>query len=165
MNSGPSIERRMVLRLIEHWDNLRQDRQYPAPEDLNPAEGPLADFWQDCFTVVVASPPNASKFTFIGGNLLETSHLPTDWQDSTARVLSDCPENSLLGQSVSYVRQVLDKKVPISLGDSFPDGEYIIRFRSIVLPMSSDGETVDQLFGAANCLRVGARQTELVEHG
>ncbi len=163
MSAASGIERRMVLRIIKHWDMLRHERAYPTPQELDPAVPPLAEFWQDCFMIVVAETADQSTFEFVGDNVLGLSHLPTDWHKQEPRSLGNCPRDTLLGRAVSYADQVLDKSVPISRGDTFADGPVIVKFRSILLPMSSDGRTVDRLFGAVNCLRVDADQSAAVE--
>ena len=163
MNAGPGIERRMVLRIIKHWDGLRQDRLYPTPQELDPAVPPLSEFWQDCFMITVAASAAQSTFEYVGGNVLQLSRLPADWHSQATRSLGECPANELIGRAVAYADEVLEKNVPISRGDSYADGEVLVKYRSILLPMSSDGSNVDRLFGAVNCLRVGADQTAPIE--
>ena len=57
--------------------------------------------------------------------------------------------------TIDYLDQVLAKGVPISHGGEFyqDDGSKIL-YRSIVLPMSDDGETISGLLCAANCREV-----------
>jgi len=154
----------MVLRIIKHWDTLRQDRLYPTPQELDPAVPPLSEFWQDCFMIVVAGSAEQSTFEYVGGNVLELSRLPADWHSQTARSLGECTLDTLLGRAVCYADQVLAKSVPISRGDSYVDGDVLVKYRSILLPMSSDGHVVDRLFGAVNCMRVGADQPAPVQN-
>jgi len=163
MTAGPGFERRMVLRIIKHWDSLRQERLYPTPEELDPAVPPLSEFWHDCFMIAVAATAPQSAFEYVGRNVLELSRMPGDWHNQSACSLQDCPPDTLLGRAVSYADEVLDKSVPISRGDSYADGPVLVKYRSILLPMSSDGQTVDRLFGAVNCLRVGADQTAPIQ--
>ena len=113
--------------------------------------------------ILVADTAPRSTFEYVGSNVLELSALPADWVSQAARALEDSPQNGLLGRAVSYADQVLDKSVPISRGDSFVDGEILVKYRSILLPMSSDGQRVDRLFGAVNCLRVEAEEPASIE--
>ena len=50
---------------------------------------------------------------------------------------------------------MLSREVPISRGGQFRkyDGTKVL-FRSIILPMSDDGDTISGLLGAANCREV-----------
>ena len=66
--------------------------------------------------------------------------------------VAEVPENSLAGKSASFHREVVEKAVPISRGGEFvkPDGSTVL-YRSVILPMSDDGETISGLLGAANC--------------
>lgn len=159
MSSVTGIERRMVLQIIAHWDTLRQERRFPTPEELDPAVPPLKDFWQDCFMALVAEPADRCTFEFVGANVLQHSHLADDWHRQAARTFGDSPDGTLLSHAVSYAGQVLAKSVPISRGDSYTEGDLLVRYRSILLPMSSDGTRVDRLFGAVNCMRVDASLT------
>ena len=81
--------------------------------------------------------------------------------DLVDRFGTDAPEQTLISVTVAYAGEVLRKKVPISRGGEFfkPDGVRVL-YRSILLPMSDDGETVSGLLGAANCREVNDRQSD-----
>ncbi len=66
--------------------------------------------------------------------------------------VSRAPRDTVVAKSVEYFREVLEKRVPITRGGEFlkPGGVRVL-YRSIILPMSDDGETVSGLLGAANC--------------
>ena len=69
--------------------------------------------------------------------------------------MSDAPFGSLVDASTALVQEVIAKKVPITRGGEFvaPSGSKVL-YRSIIMPFSEDGETVDALLGAANSREV-----------
>jgi hypothetical protein len=72
------------------------------------------------------------------------------WAWSSGTRLADCPDDTLLKAATSFFPRVLDREVPICIGDTTRHIDHPIMFRAILLPLSSDGERIDALFGAAN---------------
>ncbi|MHA1109269.1 MAG: PAS domain-containing protein, partial [Alphaproteobacteria bacterium] len=142
------MERRLVLRLLSHWRTLCGERELPSFAELDPAQMP--DMWDDCLVLDVAGYQDNPVFRSIGPDLTAYAGM-----DLINRHVTDAPQNTLLAVSVSYAAEVLRKCVPISRGGEFfkPDGVRVL-YRSILLPMSDDGETVSGLLGAANCREV-----------
>jgi hypothetical protein len=61
----------------------------------------------------------------------------------------------LAAKAVEYFGEVLEKGTPISRGGEFTkDNGTLVLYRSILLPMSDDGETISGLLGGANCREV-----------
>lgn len=139
------IERRFVLRLLAHWRNLCGDRRYPSFADLDPAEIP--DMWRNCFMLEIAGNDAVPIFRAMGEDLSARSGGPL-----IDRPMVDAQEDTLIGVAISYISEVLEKSVPVSRGGEFirPDGIKVL-YRSILLPMSDDGETISGILGAANC--------------
>jgi len=142
------MERRLVLRLLGYWRSLCDDRKFPSFADVDPTAIP--DIWANSFVLEVKDDDSEPVFRAVGDELaasISTSLI--------GRRMSDTPIDTLPGVSITYVDEVLDKEVPISRGGEFlkPDGTTVL-YRSIILPMSDDGETVSGLLGAANCREV-----------
>lgn len=142
------IERRFVLRLLAHWRNLCGERQYPSFADLDPAEIP--DMWQNCFILEISGDNAVPVFRAMGEGLIENSKGPL-----LDRPISDALEDTLPGVAISYIDETLEKAVPVSRGGEFvrQDGTKVL-YRSILLPMSDDGETISGILGAANCRNI-----------
>lgn len=142
------MERRLVLRLLAQWRQLCGERAFPSFADVDP--GRMADMWPNCFVLDVAGHAENPVFRTIGADLAD--RIDVDLVDKRA---TDAPENTLVSVAVSYVDEVLRKKVPISRGGEFFKSDDVrVLYRSILLPMSDDGETVSGLLGAANCREV-----------
>ena len=148
------IERRLVLRLLAHWRELCGERAFPSFADVDP--GRMADMWPNCFVLDVVGHAENPVLRTIGTDLAD--RIDADLVDKRG---TDAPENSLVSVAMSYVDEVLRKKVPISRGGEFfkPHGVRVL-YRSILLPMSDDGETISGLLGAANCREVIDEQSD-----
>ncbi len=101
--------------------------------------------WGACFTVdIVAGTP---VFGYVG-----ETHVTHHGDDLTGRPVSAAGPDSLLGRAVDYLDDVLLRQVPVSYGGEFPGpGGVPVPYRSILLPLSDDGETVTAVLGGANC--------------
>lgn len=139
------LERRLVLRLLSYWRGLCDDDRLPSFAAVDPHA--MDDMWPSCFVLDVAGHESDPVFRQVGTAF--AAHSPCDL---IGRRVSEALENTLVHASVSYVQQVIAKAVPISRGGEFhkEDGTRVL-YRSIVLPMSDDGETVSGLLCAANC--------------
>lgn len=142
------MERRLVLRLLSRWRKICGDREFPSFNDVDPAE--MSDLWQNCFVLDVAGFAENPVFRSIGADIA-----PLAGVNLVDKRVSDAPASTLISASVAYLGEVLRKQVPISRGGEFlkPGGVRVL-YRSILLPMSDDGETISGLLGAANCREV-----------
>lgn len=142
------MERRLVLRLLNHWRTLCDDRDYPSFFDLDPAAIP--DMWKNCFVLEIFEDGDEPLFRAVGEAV--ASHVDFSLVDQP---ISVTPEKSLPGVAISFLAEVLRKGVPISRGDEyFKDDGTRVLYRSILLPMSDDGETINGVLGAVNCREV-----------
>lgn len=146
MPSG--MERRLVLRLLGYWREIRGDDDYPTFSDVDPAAIP--DIWPHCFVLEASKAGDDPIFRAVGDEI--AGHFPGV---IIGRRVSELTDQSLFSVTIDYLGQVLSKGAPISHGGEFyrDDGTKIL-YRSIVLPMSDDGETVSGLLCAANCREV-----------
>lgn len=142
------MERRLVLRLLAHWRSLCDDRDYPSFFDLDPSVIP--EMWANCFVLEVFENGHEPHFRAMGDIL--AAHVDFSLINQP---ISTAPEKSLPCVAVSFLEEVLRKGVPISRGDEFfkDDGTKVL-YRSILLPMSDDGDTVNGILGAVNCREV-----------
>jgi hypothetical protein len=152
MSEFVSTERRLVLRVEEYWNFLRQDRAFPRVADVDPVE--LGDDWCDCFVMDPSDSPENSAFMFVGPRLLENARLPEDWGRSTTRHVQDCPTGSMLARSVQYVSHVLEQRAPVTVSEVFEEDGEEVRLRGTLFPLSTNGEDVDAVLGVANCARL-----------
>ncbi len=145
-------ERRLVLRLMAYWDDLRGERGFPPVREIEPAT--VGDDWPHCVVIEVGEPLAASAFVHIGAAL--DPQLP----EGEKRALESLPADSLLYHATAYLDRVLKKRVPMSLGGKAMVAGNSVLYRSILLPLSNDGRKIDHVLGAANCRVIADDRTE-----
>ena len=142
------MERRLVLQLMAYWRMLRDNREYPSLCDVDPFAIP--EMWSHCFVIEAFEDGSEPVLRAVGDEL--AGYVSESLLDQP---VSAVPETTLPGVAVSFLDEVLEKGVPISRGDEFfkEDGTKVL-YRSILLPMSDDGDTISGILGAANCREV-----------
>lgn len=158
MSGFVSAERRLILRVADYWNYLRQERAFPRVADIDPVE--LGDDWCDCFVINPCEPVGDAVFLFVGPRLLENARLPEDWSRAAERRVRDCPKDSMLGRSVQYFSQVLRQRVPVSVCEVFAEDAEEVRLRGTLFPLSSNGGDIDAVLGVANCARQEALRAD-----
>ncbi|MEM9312576.1 MAG: hypothetical protein AAGA34_14130, partial [Pseudomonadota bacterium] len=137
-------ERRMQVRAYNHWAGLLGDRTYPSIEDLD--LNSLTDFGPYSvlldFSVGIEDP----VVHFLGSQLAEECSAPIPIER-----LSDVPPRSLLSRITDHYMQIMANQAPIGFEAEFVNqrGASIL-YRGILLPFSSDDETIDFIYGVIN---------------
>jgi hypothetical protein len=146
----PAMERRLVLRVLNYWRHLAGEREFPSVEDIKTDDIP--EIWPNCFILDPADTPDDPVLVEIGEYLEEEFG-----KDARGKRVSEVVTGTLLAAALGHYRQVAAKKVPISLGGDYINSDGVkVLYRSIILPLSGDGETIDKFFGAANSRSVSA---------
>lgn len=134
-----ALERRLVLRLLTYWRSIRGERDFPSFAEIEPSE--ISDIWAHCIVLEFVNGQDNPVFRVVGEGL--SSHtkglLP-------GHRVSDIAQNTLLCAAVSYFDEILEKCAPVCRGDRL-DGTALL-YRSIILPMSDDGEMISGLLVA-----------------
>ena len=136
-------ERRMQVRAYNYWASLLADRAYPSVEDLD-LEG--ADFGAYSvlldFTAGVENPGLA----YIGDTLRAESQI-----DEDVHYISQIPGRSLLSRLTDHYLQIIANRAPIGFEAEYEsDRGVTIMYRGILLPFSSDDDTIDFIMGVIN---------------
>jgi len=138
------FERRMVHRLLRHWRDAQVEGGIPSLDAVY-KQG-LGDIVPQSFVLRVPGGNAEPVFGRIGERFADELG-----SDIGGKPVSAVPEKTLTAAAVRFHAKVLKRKVPITLGDSFVDNQgRTILYRSIILPTSSDGRTIDYLLCAAN---------------
>lgn len=137
-------ERRMQVRAYNHWASQLDDRAFPLIEELEPAN--LPDFGPYSALIDFTSGIEDPAVQFLGEKLAAEC-------GSTGPIdrLSDVPPRSLLSRITDHYLQILANQAPIGFEAEFINqrGASTL-YRGILLPYSSDGETIDFLYGVIN---------------
>ncbi|MBO0748832.1 MAG: hypothetical protein J2O44_00165 [Porphyrobacter sp.] len=147
-------ERRMQVRAYNHWASLLEDRNFPAIDDLEP--GNLPDFGPYSvlldFTAGIENPGVA----YLGDQLAREC----DVNVPELQTLADVPSRSLLSRITDHYMQILANQAPIGFEAEFVNqrGSTIL-YRGILLPFSSDDETIDFIYGVINWKELADQHT------
>ena len=137
-------ERRMQVRAYNHWASLLGERTYPSIEDLEPED--LTDFGPFSVLLDFSAGIDDPIVQFLGGQLAEECSAPIPIER-----LSDVPPRSLLSRITDHYMQIMANQAPIGFEAEFVNqrGASIL-YRGILLPFSSDDESIDFIYGVIN---------------
>ncbi|TRD11290.1 hypothetical protein FGU71_05135 [Erythrobacter insulae] len=146
-------ERRMQVRAYNHWASLLGDNTFPSIEDLEPHN--LDDFGPNSvlldFSVGIEDP----AVQFLGHTLAQECGT-----DGSIKQLSDVPPRSLLSRITDHYMQILANQAPIGFEAEFVNQRgSSIMYRGILLPFSSNDETIDFIYGVINWKEIADQVT------
>ena len=139
-----SDERRMHVRAYNYWTSLLDGRDYPSIEDLDPAK--LEDFGGNSVILDFTGGRENPGTPYIGAAIRTECGLSSD-----IRSISEVPSRSLLSRLTDHYLQIIANRAPIGFEAEFENqrGDNIC-YRGILMPFSSDGETIDFIYGVIN---------------
>ena len=139
-----SDERRMQVRAYNYWVSLLDGREYPSIEDLDPAS--LSDFAPNSVLLDFTGGRTSPATPYIGSAIREECSL-TEAVQSTA----DIPGRSLLSRLTDHFLQIIANRAPVGFEAEFVNQRGApICYRGILMPFSSDGDTIDFIYGVIN---------------
>ena len=146
-------ERRMQVRAYNHWASLLDNRNFPSIEDLDPQD--LPDFGPYSVLLDFTGGIENPAIQFLGAKLgLECG------TGGEITALSDVPARSLLSRITDHYMQILANQAPIGFEAEFVNQrEQTILYRGILLPFSSDDDTIDFIYGVINWKELADQQT------
>ncbi len=136
-------ERRLSLRLLNFWRDQAAARPFPRLSDID--GDAIPDMWPHCF-ILNCRGSGEPTFGYIGPDFAE-------WSDASlaGRPVSAAPKDGLLAVSSVFCGRALKKRVPVTMGGEFIDFRgRKIQYRSLLCPLSEDGDIIDHLLGGAN---------------
>lgn len=136
-------ERRMQVRAYNYWASLLGNRAYPSVEDLD-LEG--ADFGPYSVLLDFTQGIDNPGISFLGDTLRSESEI-----DEDVHYINQIPGRSLLSRLTDHYLQIIANRAPIGFEAEFVnDRGTTIMYRGILLPFSSDDDTIDFIMGVIN---------------
>ncbi len=137
-------ERRMQVRAYNHWASLLDEATFPSIEDLEPQE--LTDFGPNSVLLDFSAGIEDPGVQYLGDKLAVECGA-----SGPIHQLSDVPPRSLLSRITDHYMQILANQAPIGFEAEFVNQRGVsILYRGILLPFSSDDETIDFIYGVIN---------------
>src|SRR5215207_9658955 len=139
-----SDERRMHVRAYNYWVSLLNGRDYPSIEDLEPGE--VSDFAENSVLLDFTAGRDNPSTPYIGAAVREECGL-----DDSIKSIEDVPSRSLLSRLTDHYLQIIANRAPIGFEAEFVNQRAeSISYRGILMPFSSDGDTIDFIYGVIN---------------
>lgn len=145
-----SDERRMQVRAYNYWASLLGDRVLPSIEDLSPDQ--LEDFGPHAVLLDFSVGLDNPAIVFLGSALRQECEI-----DGSIAYINDVPARSLLSRLTDHYLQIIANAAPIGFEAEFVNQRGAdIMYRGILMPFSSDDETIDFVFGVINWKEVAS---------
>lgn len=142
-------ERRMHVRAYNYWCSLLDGRDYPSIEDLEP--GDIQDFGPHSVLLDFTEGSGNPATPYVGTAIREECGLADD-----IKTISDVPSRSLLSRLTDHYMQIIANRAPVGFEAEFVNQRgRTICYRGILMPFSSDGDTIDFIYGVINWKDVG----------
>src|SRR4051812_53910 len=137
-------ERRMHVRAYNYWVSLLEGRDFPSIEDLEP--GDVRDFADHSVLLDFTCGRDNPALPYIGSGIRTECEL-----DDDVRTIADVPSRSLLSRLTDHYMQIIANRAPVGFEAEFanPRGDTLC-YRGILMPFSSDGDTIDFIYGVIN---------------
>ncbi|MEP2103771.1 MAG: hypothetical protein ABJP02_16705 [Parasphingorhabdus sp.] len=137
-------ERRMHVRAYNFWAGLLGDRQFPSVEDLDPESD--KDFGPNSVLLDFTNGVENPSIQFLGKSLRQECEL-----DDSITTIDQVPARSLLSRITDHYLQIIANQAPIGFEAEFVNQRGItIMYRGILLPFSTDDDTIDFIYGVIN---------------
>lgn len=137
-------ERRMHVRAYEYWASLLNGRPFPNIQDLDPQS--ISDFGTHSVLLDFSRSIENPTVAYLGRKLREECGVLYG-----IRTVSDVPPRSLVSRLTDHCLQILANKAPIGFEAEFTNHHGLpTLYRGILMPFSSDGETIDYVYGVIN---------------
>lgn len=148
-------ERRMHVRAYNFWAKLLKGRSFPAIDSLDLDN--LGDFGPNAVLLDFTSGIDNPALSYVGDALALECELGEDVQ-----YIADVPRRSLLSRLTDHYLQIIANRAPIGFEAEFVNSRgATILYRGVLLPFSSDDDTIDFIMGVINWKQ--AAEPELVD--
>jgi hypothetical protein len=142
-------ERRMHVRAYNYWCSLLEGRDYPSIEDLEP--GNIEDFGPHSVLLDFTEGRDNPATPYIGTAIREECGIGDD-----VKSIEDVPSRSLLSRLTDHYMQIIANRAPVGFEAEFVNQRSrSICYRGILMPFSSDGDTIDFIYGVINWKDLG----------
>lgn len=139
-----SAERRMHVRAYNYWVSLLGNRALPSIEDLNPEE--TEDFSANSVLLDFSMGLENPAILYLGSALREECGIT-----GPIERVADVPPRSLLTRLTDHYLQIIANAAPVGFEAEFVNQrDANILYRGILMPFSSDDETIDFIYGVIN---------------
>ena len=143
-------ERRMHVRAYNAWVSLLRGRPLPSIADLDPESS--SDFGPHSVLLDFTQSTENPAVGWLGKDLRVQCEA-----DHAIATIADVPRGSLLSRLTDHYLQIIANRAPIGFEAEFTSRQEIVTlYRGILLPFTSNGTTIDFIYGVINWKEVAA---------
>lgn len=144
-------ERRMQVRAYNYWVSLLGNRGFPSIEDLNPEE--MEDFGAFSVLLDFSLGLENPAIIYLGSALRDECGIT-----GTIERIDQVPPRSLLSRLTDHYLQIIANAAPVGFEAEFTNQRGVeIMYRGILMPFSSNDETIDFIYGVINWKEVASQ--------
>ncbi len=137
-------ERRLHVQAYNYWSSLLGDKNYPSIRDID--LDALPDFKTQSILLNFKNGEDNPSIEYVGAALADQCGI-----SRTISSISEVPFPSILSHIGNHYMQIIASEAPVGFEAEFANSDKKkILYRSILLPLSSDGETIDYICGVIN---------------
>lgn len=137
-------ERRMHVRAYNFWAGMLGDRKFPDIEDLDPEAH--VDFRDKSVLLDFTNGVENPAIAYLGDLLRAECEM-----GAPLETIDDVPARSLLSRITDHYLQIIANGAPIGFEAEFVNQRGVnVMYRGILLPFSSDDDTIDFIYGVIN---------------
>jgi hypothetical protein len=146
-------ERRMHVRAYNYWVSLLAGRPYPSIQDVDPHN--IEDFGPHSVLLDFSRDAEDPAIAFLGRALRAECGL-----DAAIGRIGEVPSRSLLSRLTDHYLQIIANRAPIGFEAEFVSQRgHNTLYRGILMPLSSDGEVIDFIYGVINWKEMADAET------
>ncbi len=132
----------LLRRLHDYWQDKATGRIAPARSDIDPIDFSYAIGWTTLVDVLGSGAEFQARV--FGGNMALLAG-----QELTGRTSAAIQDPELRQAIVANLRWVVTNRKPLRIYRELTTAQRRYRYETVILPLSSDGQRVDQLLMAA----------------
>jgi hypothetical protein len=137
-------EQRLAFRLLSYWDRVRLGRKYPALSDINISE--IKEMWHFSFTINVSKANESDhEFLYFGPQLVSIFN-----HDLTGEKVTEAMNDVILNNTIGSYLNCFRKCEPTMDAGAFYYNGREVKYRTLFVPLSSDGANIDYIMGTTN---------------
>jgi hypothetical protein len=152
--SGGAEERRMQVRAYNHWAALLDGRELPSIDDLEDTD--LRAFADNSLLIDFTSGLDNPALSYVGAAIRDECGL-----GESAEAFTQVPARSLLSSVIGHCPKMIADRAPFGFEAEFENRRDETLFcRGVLLPFSSDGETIDFVYGVITWKAIEPAETD-----
>jgi hypothetical protein len=138
-------ERRLSVRLLKYWNELRGDRTYPSPDLIR--FGAVPELQEFGFTMSVSEGDPNPTIHYLGSEL--NKHIRKGLDDAASQAPDESPLSLSLNDAIRRYAEVMERQGPVAFESEPLDTPGCqFAYRAIMLPFSGDNRQIDFILGA-----------------